>query len=74
MARMPRRKVRKIVVHESYRCGRCDMVFKSMIALKRHSAIHLKTLEELKLLQQGHVPTETKFGAVFKGKNKVIIS
>lgn len=75
MARRARDKVKKIVVKEFYKCGRCEMNFKSMLSLKRHSTkAHLKGLEELKLLQQGHVPVETKFGSVFKGKNKIIIS
>ncbi len=71
---MPRRKVRKIVIKLPFKCGRCELMFKSMLALKRHSHVHLDDLHELKLLQQGHMPTETKFGAVFRGKNKIIIS
>lgn len=55
-------------------CARCDTAFKSWDALKKHSRTHLKTLGELKQLQQGKVPDENKFGAGFKGKNRIIVS
>jgi len=55
-------------------CARCDQSFKNWDALKRHSRTHLKTLDELKQLQQGKMPDESKLGAGFKGKNKIIVS
>lgn len=33
-----------------------------------------KMIEEVKLLEQGHVPDTSKIGSGFKGKNKIIIS
>ena len=59
---------------KSYKCARCSATFSSRNKLKEHSKSHLKVLEEMKLLQQGHVPQESKIGEKFKGKNRVIIS
>lgn len=58
----------------SVKCMRCDQFFTSWNALKVHSRTHLQTLHEIKMLQQGHIPDETKMGVTFRGKNKVIIS
>jgi hypothetical protein len=55
-------------------CFRCDQVFTSWNAIRAHSKSHLKTLQELKQLQEGKIPDETKLGLGFKGKNKIIIS
>lgn len=71
---MPRKKIEVKEIKHAMKCGRCELSFKSMLALKRHSHVHLDDMHELKLLQEGHRPVETKFGSVFKGKNKVIIS
>ena len=38
---------------------------------KKHSK---KMIDEVRLLEQGHVPPESKIGSEFKGKNKIIIS
>ena len=59
---------------EAIRCARCEQSFTSFNALKVHSKSHLSTLHEIKMLQQGHIPDETKMGVTFKGKNRVIIS
>ncbi|MBI2578250.1 MAG: hypothetical protein HYW26_00915 [Candidatus Aenigmarchaeota archaeon] len=69
-----RRQAKKIEIKNAMKCGRCELSFKSMLALKRHSHVHLDDMQELRLLQEGHKPVETKFGGIFKGKNKVIIS
>ena len=57
-----------------YMCMRCRKKFSSIRGLRRHSAVHLKDLREIKLLREGHLPEESKLGFNFKGKNKVIIS
>ncbi|MEK6888021.1 MAG: hypothetical protein AABX14_03695 [Candidatus Aenigmatarchaeota archaeon] len=56
------------------RCMRCEQVFPNWNALKVHSRTHLQTLREMKMLQSGHIPDETKLGAAFRGKNKIIVS
>ncbi|MCX6819584.1 MAG: hypothetical protein NT129_06330 [Candidatus Aenigmarchaeota archaeon] len=33
-----------------------------------------KMVDEVKLLEKGHVPDTSKIGSGFKGKNKIIIS
>ena len=65
---------KKKAAKEVVRCARCEQSFTSFNALKVHSKSHLNTLHEIKMLQQGHIPDETKMGVTFKGKNKVIIS
>ena len=74
MRKVQKRKIKGIVVKDTYKCGRCEVIFNSMPSLKRHSSIHLKDLQELKWLEKGHMPTETKFASPFRGKNRVIIS
>jgi len=69
-----RRKQKDYTPKKSYKCARCSATFSSRNKLKTHSKTHLKVLEEMKLLQQGHIPQESKIGEKFKGKNKVIIS
>lgn len=59
---------------ESHRCGRCETACPSLNALRKHSKRHTETLAEIRLLQQGHLPEETKHGNAFRGKNRVIIS
>lgn len=66
---MPQKKKRRPIV-----CFRCDQTFNSWNAIRLHSKTHLKTLQELKQLQAGKIPDETKLGLGFKGKNKIIIS
>jgi hypothetical protein len=55
-------------------CMRCGKIFQSRKALKMHSSAHLRALRELQMLEEGLIPDETKFGAGFKGKNKIIVS
>jgi hypothetical protein len=55
-------------------CMRCEQSFTSWKALKKHSKSHLSTLKEMKMLQSGQIPDETKEGRGFKGKNKIIVS
>jgi hypothetical protein len=55
-------------------CFRCDQSFSGWAGLREHSKLHLKTLAELKQLQEGKIPDETKLGSAYKGKNKIIIS
>ncbi len=55
-------------------CARCEQTFPTFNALKVHSKTHLQSLHEMKMLQQGHIPDETKLGSAFKGKNKIIVS
>ena len=57
-----------------YTCMRCERQFLSKKALQVHSKSHLQALYEIKMLERGQVPVETKFGSEFKGKNKVIVS
>ena len=68
------RKAKEYKPRHIYKCARCDAIFSTRIKLKNHSKTHLKSLEEIKLLQQGHIPQESKIGEKFRGKNKVIIS
>lgn len=55
-------------------CMRCERQFPSKKALQVHSKSHLQALYEIKMLEQGHTPEETKLGSEFKGKNRVIVS
>ena len=55
-------------------CMRCEQTFSSWAALKKHSKSHLNTLKEMKMLQKGQIPDETKEGRGFKGKNKIIVT
>jgi len=61
---------------KKYVCMRCKRAFSSFDTLRVHSKKHLKreVLDELKLLESGHVPDQSKIGSDFKGKNKIIIS
>lgn len=54
-------------------CMRCEQIFPNFNALKIHSKTHLQ-MHEMKMLQSGHIPDETKLGAAFRGKNKIIVS
>ncbi|MCX6815277.1 MAG: hypothetical protein NT120_00300 [Candidatus Aenigmarchaeota archaeon] len=67
------KKVRKAKKH-IFMCMRCEKQFPSMNALRVHSKAHLQALRELRMLESGQIPLETKLGSEFKGKNKVIIT
>ncbi|MBI2579513.1 MAG: hypothetical protein HYW27_01290 [Candidatus Aenigmarchaeota archaeon] len=56
------------------KCIRCNIVFSSVAALKAHNRGHTQKMKEMSLLEEGNVPSETKIGSGFKGKNRVIIS
>ena len=58
-----------------------DMLYKK---IKKHEAkkkeeskedrYFISYVPEIKLLEKGHMPSETKMGTEFKGKNKILIS
>jgi hypothetical protein len=56
------------------KCMRCDKEFTSRDLLKRHLKMHAQALQEIRMLEEGFVPIESKIGLEFKGKNKIIIS
>ena len=62
------------VAAQKYRCERCLMTFDTRRKLKLHSHRHIEALKEIEMLRQGKLPDETKDGAEFKGKNRIIIS
>ncbi|MFH0949476.1 MAG: hypothetical protein V1802_03230 [Candidatus Aenigmatarchaeota archaeon] len=62
---------RPVPKHE---CMRCNVKFFTERQLKLHVNNHINSLEEIKLLQEGHMPDETKIGTQFKGRNRVIVS
>ena len=66
--------LRKSKAKKNVKCMRCEQTFPTWNALKAHSKTHLNTLGEMRMLQQGHIPDETKMGSNFKGKNRIIIS
>lgn len=41
---------------------------------KEDDKYFISYVPEVKLLEKGHVPTETKMGTEFKGKNKIWVS
>jgi hypothetical protein len=57
-----------------YVCFRCTKSFPTRRGLKMHSKAHLRALREIKMLEEGHTPLETKFGVEFRGKNKVVVA
>ncbi|MBI4896099.1 MAG: hypothetical protein HY832_00955 [Candidatus Aenigmarchaeota archaeon] len=59
---------------DEFMCMRCRKDFPSRPSLKSHSKSHTDALEEMKMLEKGYVPQESKLGSGFKGKNKIIIS
>lgn len=68
------RSAAKRAKRNTYTCMRCEKQFPSRNALKAHSKAHLQALREMKMLQEGFVPVETKLGAEFRGKNRIIVA
>ncbi len=60
----------------SYVCMRCKRTFATWRGLQTHSRKHFKkeALDEIKLLEKGCIPSKSKIGSGFKGKNRVIIT
>jgi hypothetical protein len=56
------------------KCMRCDKEFPNRDLLKRHLKMHMQALQEIRMLEEGFVPVESKIGLEFKGKNRIIIS
>lgn len=52
----------------------CRSLYASKAALRTHAKKHVKSYEDMKLLEKGYQPEETKVGTKFRGKNRVIIS
>lgn len=62
---------------EGYKCRKCGDIFPTTLDLQFHvNEIHNRkpALREIRLLEQGFIPEESKLGMPFKGKNKVIIA
>lgn len=68
-------KASKVVKEEEYnKCMRCEKEFNSRAALKVHLKSHLQAMQEIKMLEDGFIPVESKIGFEFKGKNRIIVS
>ncbi len=59
---------------EYNKCMRCERMFPSRAALKIHLKMHSQAMHEIKMLEDGYIPVESKIGFEFKGKNRVIVS
>ena len=59
---------------EYNKCMRCDKEFPSRDSLKKHLKMHSQAMQEIKMLEEGYIPVESKIGLEFKGKNRIIIS
>ncbi len=60
-----------------HRCRKCGDKFRSKVDLELHiSEVHHRkpALNEIRLLEKGYMPSESKLGTPFKGKNKIIIA
>lgn len=71
---MRRKKAKRASKKSGVKCIRCDIFFSSIAALKLHNKGHTQKMKEMSLLEEGNVPTETKIGSGFRGKNRIIIS
>ena len=71
---MSRKKIAKKPKGIRIRCIRCNTFFSGIQALKIHNKSHLQSMKEMQLLEEGNVPSESKIGSNFKGKNRIIIS
>ena len=62
---------------EVHRCSRCGDKFKTKVDLELHiNDVHKRkpALNEIRLLEKGFLPEESKLGMPFKGKNKIVIA
>ena len=66
--------VRKKKAKNVFKCIVCKAAYSSKGSLRVHAKKHIRAFEEIKLLEQGYTPEETKVGTKFRGKNRVIIS
>ena len=71
---MPRKKSQRKPKGTRIKCIRCNILFSSIATLKVHNKGHLQSMKEMRLLEEGNVPSESKIGSGFKGKNRIIIS
>ncbi|MDI6721039.1 MAG: hypothetical protein QMD85_01520 [Candidatus Aenigmarchaeota archaeon] len=74
---MPRkilRKLKKPLKKETVKCIRCEKMFPTVNALKVHNRSHLQKMKEMSMLEEGKVPSESKIGHGFKGKNRIVIA
>jgi len=77
MARPKAKAVPEIKRPRIHTCKKCGAEFNLKEELEMHDTQIHKTkmaIEELRLLEQGYVPDETKLGMPFKGKNRIIVS
>lgn len=82
MARKRPKRIKKVVKktekkekdNHFNKCIRCQKTFSSRKALIRHSKLHLAELREMQMLEEGHVPSLSKIGGEFKGKNKIVVA
>ncbi|GEM_PF-3070197 len=59
---------------EYNKCMRCEKEFPSRGSLKQHLKMHSQAMYEIKMLEEGYIPVESKIGFEFKGKNRIIVS
>jgi hypothetical protein len=73
---MPRIKklIRRFSKKTSVKCIRCNILFPNVNTLKAHNRTHLQKMKEMRMLEEGAVPKETKIGSSFRGKNRVVIA
>jgi hypothetical protein len=57
-----------------FKCARCDRAFDTHKKLVLHSRQHIEAGKNMILLKQGFQPDETKLGAGFRGKNRIIVA
>lgn len=74
MSKAYKAKMKKIKKNEYNKCMRCEILFPSRTALKAHLKSHLQAMREIKMLEEGFIPVESKIGMEFKGKNRIIVS
>ncbi len=74
--RTKKQAIKKITkkLEEYNKCTRCEVLFASRTALKAHLKSHVQAMREIKMLEEGFIPVESKIGMEFKGKNRIIVS